>query len=223
VEAAASRKFPVATSARAWYEIGMAGNDSFQTVAGETRSFPVACRYLWRAFRLQCPVCGRRPIFLPLRRVRGFNDWFTPLDGCPRCGYPYEREPGYFLLAVFGLNPGFTVFVAIVVFTVWANCYDLNAWPTWEFLLIFGVPIPIMNVLVARHAKAFFLALDHFVDPHSRDPDDGSDDDDDDGPPLIPEPTAGGGGGIHPDGHDEWQDEEPAGTAGRPREVAGRP
>ena len=71
-------------------------------------------------------MCGRRPIFLPVRRVRGFNDWFTPLDGCPRCGYPYEREPGYFLLAVFGLNPGFTVFVAIVVFTVWATYYDLN-------------------------------------------------------------------------------------------------
>ena len=59
-----------------------------------------------RAGRLRCPECGISPIFIPVARTRTVWDWFTPLDGCPRCGYAYERESGYFLLATWGFNYG---------------------------------------------------------------------------------------------------------------------
>src|SRR3954470_9957856 len=62
--------------------------------------------YLVRALRLRCPECGRHPIFVPARRVRSLYDWFFPLDGCPECGYAYEREDGYFLLATWVVNYG---------------------------------------------------------------------------------------------------------------------
>lgn len=204
----------------------MATGDSFRTVAGERLGVRQAFAYLGRAALLRCPVCGNRPIFLPVRRVRGFDDWFSPLDGCPRCGYAYEREPGYFLLAIFGFNLGAAVCVGLTVFTIIASdAHGLAAMPTWELLLKTALPIPFLNLLIARHCKALFIALDHFVDPHVRDSDDGSDDDDDDGLDLLPAGPAGGSGGIEPDhdGGDDfpggYADDGPRGAAGRRREA----
>ena len=48
---------------------------------------PKAWTFIGRALRLRCPECGVSPLFVPLRRVRSLDDWFRPLDGCPRCGY----------------------------------------------------------------------------------------------------------------------------------------
>ncbi|MBE7209788.1 MAG: DUF983 domain-containing protein [Gluconacetobacter diazotrophicus] len=203
----------------------MAAGDSFQIATGQPRSVGQAWKYFWRAMLLKCPVCGTRPIFIPWYRVRSFHDWFTPLDGCPRCGYPYEREPGYFLLAVFGFNPGFAVFVATALFVYLAVTEQAVRLPAWEFMCIVGLPVPIINILIARHAKALFLALDHFVDPHVRDADDGGDDDDDDGIGLLPDPPAGNGSGTSPEpdgdgpeGH-PWPEDE---HAGRPTVLVGR-
>lgn len=198
----------------------MASGDSFRTVAGETLGVREAFAYLGRAMLLRCPVCGTRPIFLPLRRVRSLDDWFTPLDGCPRCGYPYEREPGYFLLAIFGFNLGAAVFVGITVFTIIAANDHIATMPTWELMAKTVLPMPFLNLLIARHCKAVFIALDHFVDPHVRDLDDGSDDDDDDGLDLLPADPSGSGGERKPDGDGDgggipYQDKEPAGAPGR--------
>lgn len=65
---------------------------------------PGLWRFLGRAVAWKCPECGVPPIFVPIRRTRTFRDWFTPLDGCPRCRYAYERESGYFLMATWGSN-----------------------------------------------------------------------------------------------------------------------
>ena len=178
----------------------MPPGDSFQTLAGTQRGVRDGCRYIGRALRLRCPVCGTRPIFLPLRRVRNLDDWFRPLDGCPRCGYAYEREPGYFLLAIFGFNLGFAAWVGITVFTLLSVFDDVAGMPYWQLLAMTVLPIPFINVLVARHAKALFIALDHFCDPHDPHADDGSDDDDD-GPGLITPPVSwdGGGGETYPE------------------------
>src|SRR5687768_18525168 len=67
---------------------------------------PRAWTFIGRALRLRCPECGHHPIFVPARRVRSLFDWFAPLDGCPECGYAYEREEGYFLLATWAVNYG---------------------------------------------------------------------------------------------------------------------
>lgn len=112
---------------------------------------------------LRCPECGISPIFVPVRRVRGLFDWFTPLDGCPRCGYAYERESGYFLLAVWGVNYG--VVAGLGLFVALLLDHYLR-WPLLPLLLIVGIPMPILSFLFARHAKALYLAMDHYFDPH---------------------------------------------------------
>jgi uncharacterized protein (DUF983 family) len=122
-------------------------------------------QYMKRACRLTCPECGRSPIFKPLRQVRGITDWLRPLDGCPRCRYRYEREEGYFLLAIwvinYGIVGGLAVFLALTL--------DALVGLTLRQQILYVVlPMPFLSFLLARHAKALFLAIDHFVDPQCR-------------------------------------------------------
>ena len=179
--------------------------------------------YLWRATWLKCPVCGTRPVFLPLHRTRSLHDWFTPLDGCPRCGYPYEREPGYFLMAHWAIGYIVAAMFGTAIF-VYLEIWHSD-WSLFATLVAVTVPVPIVNIVFARHAKAYFLAVDHLADPYIPPSQiDGSEPDDEDGggnvgrrPPAPVLPTVSGGPSA-PD---------PAGQPGsgieREREAATRP
>jgi uncharacterized protein (DUF983 family) len=124
---------------------------------------PRAWTFIGRALRLRCPECGVSPIFVPMRKVRSLFDWLTPLDGCPRCGYAYEREQGYFLLAVWGLNYGLIAGVGVMVGLWIQQRHHPPVWSAWWLWLL---PMPFASFIFARHAKALFLALDHYFDPH---------------------------------------------------------
>ena len=129
----------------------------------EPSSFPSAWRYIRRGLDLRCPECGISPVFVPLRNVRSLFDWFTPLDGCPRCGYAYEREQGYFLLSIWGLNYGVVAGLGLIAGLFILQKYRPGLWSTmWLWLL----PMPALSFLLARHAKSLFLAIDHYFDPH---------------------------------------------------------
>jgi uncharacterized protein (DUF983 family) len=140
-------------------------------------------RFLWmmaNAARWRCPNCGEKPLFVPLKEVRTLRDWFMPLDGCPKCGYPYEREPGYFLLSIFAINYGAGAMLGLLVYLL------LDFWlrlPIWQVLTLTIIPIPIFNLVFARHSKAFFLAFDLFFDPHSDESDGGDHRDKSSAPP----------------------------------------
>jgi hypothetical protein len=119
--------------------------------------------YLQRSARLRCPLCGISPLFLPVHRVEGLEDWFTILPGCPRCCYAYEREPGYFMLAI-----GLVNFGVIIIFGI-GFLFLLDAYfkfSTAQLIFFTLVPTWLISILSVRHTKAFFLALDHFLDPH---------------------------------------------------------
>ncbi len=130
-----------------------------------SKDFATAKRYLGNAILLRCPVCGQKPIFISPWKVRSLRDWFTPLDGCPRCGYPYEREPGYFLMAIWAMSYGVGSVVGLIIYGLLEWFYDL---PIWTLIACVVFPVAIFNILFARHAKAIFLAVDHFFDPHER-------------------------------------------------------
>lgn len=121
--------------------------------------------YFVRACRLLCPVCGRTPIFPRARSVRRVVDWFMPFDGCPRCGYAFEREPGYFLMVVWALNCGFASVLGMALYVGLELWFDL---PLVALLPAVLVPVALCNVLLIRHAKALFIAVDHLLDPHER-------------------------------------------------------
>jgi uncharacterized protein (DUF983 family) len=121
--------------------------------------------YFGRALRLRCPVCGQTPVFPALARTRTAHDWFTPLDGCPRCGYAYDREPGYFLLSIWAINYGIAALLGLVLYFLFEWFFD---WPVWTLITAVITPVVLFNLLFARHAKAIFIAWDHFFDPHER-------------------------------------------------------
>ena len=122
----------------------------------------VAKTMIRRALRLKCPECGISPIFMPIRRVRSLFDWFIPLDGCPRCGYAYEREDGYFLLATWGVNYGVIAGLGLAITFILDWAWDVPV--KWQIAVIAFMPI--LSFLFTRHAKSLFLALDHYCDPH---------------------------------------------------------
>ncbi len=121
-----------------------------------------AAVYLGRAMRLRCPVCGEHPIFPDGRKTRSLRQWLTPLEGCPRCRYRYEREPGYFLLATWAFDYAAVGGAALVAWFLLSTLTDL---PLVPMLLLLLLPMPVASVLLVRHAKALWIAFDHFVDP----------------------------------------------------------
>jgi hypothetical protein len=124
-------------------------------------------------------------MFVPVRRVRSIRDWLTPLDGCPRCGYPFEREPGYFLISIWALNYGFGSVLGLIIYGLLEWFYDL---PVRTLLAAVLGPILVFSVLFARHSKSLFLAFDLFFDPHEK----GRGDDDGGNRPVVPPPGGGG-------------------------------
>jgi uncharacterized protein (DUF983 family) len=160
------------------------------TAPDEEKYLSRVLRYMGRALLLRCPVCGKSPIFFPVLQTRRIRDWFRPLDGCPRCGYPYEREPGYFLASVWVINYGAGSILGIVLYAA----LELTVQPPTGWLLAAVLaPIALFNLLFARHSKAFFIAIDHLSDPHERDTGE------DGGNLPKPEvPTGRSGGPSHP-------------------------
>lgn len=126
---------------------------------------PRAWTFIGRALRLRCPECGVSPVFIPWRKVRSIDDWFRTLDGCPRCGYAYEREQGYWLLAIWGVNYGLVGGIGLIV---GLTMQEIWAPPIWKIMAVLFVPLPLLSFLFARHAKALYLAMDHYFDPHQK-------------------------------------------------------
>ena len=127
------------------------------------RNLRLVWLYLGRALRLRCPECGVSPIFPPVRAIRSPAQIFDTLDGCPRCGYPYVREPGYFLMATWAVSYSVGAFPALALYLYLE--YVVNA----SLATILWVCIPLILVftlVTARHARAVWLAIDHFFDPH---------------------------------------------------------
>ena len=125
------------------------------------------CVYLSRSARLRCPECGISPVFVPARKTRSWHDWVTPLDGCPRCGYAYQREGGYFLMATWGVHyfvvTGLCLLAALLVDHFFRISFVALAVSVSVLTLLFGT-------WFARYAKSLYLAVDHFFDPHVRAP-----------------------------------------------------
>ena len=117
---------------------------------------------LLRALRLRCPHCGETAIFPPLRKTRSLSGWFTAEYGCPRCAYRFEREPGYFLMATWatGFFPPALLGVALMLLLpLWFKMSD-TVW-----LAACMIPAALLAVVIARHARAIFLWIDHLFDP----------------------------------------------------------
>ncbi len=106
--------------------------------------------YIRRALRLRCPVCGDGKLFTGL----------TMHETCPACGFPFEREPGYWTNAV-TLN--FMVTGGFIVLLVAPLAYSSLPVPVIVGLgLVLAVVLPLACF---RHCKALWLAFDLHIRP----------------------------------------------------------
>ena len=119
--------------------------------------------YFYRSLQLRCPVCGLSPLFCPVSQVRSVGDWFQTLPGCPHCNYLYDPEPGYFLLAFWMFDYGFAGLFGIALFLA---LYHLLHLSMIQVLIITLIVITLFALLIVRHCKAFFLAMDHYFFRH---------------------------------------------------------
>ena len=115
--------------------------------------------YFSRSFKLNCPVCGISPLFRPLRKTKSLRDWFETLPGCSQCDYIYDREPGYFMLALWSFDYGAAALFGIALLLFFTIYLELSTLP---LLLLVIVPTFIFALLIVRHSKAFYLAIDRY-------------------------------------------------------------
>jgi hypothetical protein len=104
-------------------------------------------------------VCGQAPLFRPLRELRGVTDWFETLPGCPHCAYSYDQEAGYFMLALWSFDYGPAALLGISCLLFFHFFFELS---TEWLLLVTLVPALLFALLIVRHAKAFYLAVDQY-------------------------------------------------------------
>lgn len=110
-----------------------------------------ALRLLQRGFCLRCPLCGQGPLFA---------GWFAMHERCQHCRWRFEREPGYFLGAMY-INYGVTVVIALLGY------FALEYWApvslTMQLVLwvVFGTLFP---VVFFRHARGLWLGFDLLCD-----------------------------------------------------------
>ncbi len=109
-------------------------------------------RVVARGLRLRCPRCGAGRIFAGRFRIH---------QRCPACQLVFEREPGYFVGAIY-LNYGMTVLIAMPGYFV------LDAWlhpPLGLQLLLWGAFAVAFPLWFFRYSKSLWLSLDYLVDP----------------------------------------------------------
>ena len=104
------------------------------------------------ALTLSCPRCGERTLF------RGP---FTMNHACAVCHLVFEREPGYFVGAIY-INYAATAVVAIAGFLLLDAYTTLSVTAHIVLWSIFGVTFPLFFF---RYSKSLWLAFDHFINP----------------------------------------------------------
>ena len=71
----------------------------------------------------------------------------------------YTPPPRDFRGVFIGLIAGLGLATALLIDHLYSP-------PKWQLFLMVGLPMPILAILFARHAKALYLAMDHWFDPH---------------------------------------------------------
>jgi uncharacterized protein (DUF983 family) len=99
--------------------------------------------------RQRCPRCLQGRVFTGLT---------TMLDRCPVCGHRFEREPGYFLGAMYA-----SYFMSIPILgllTVLIGWLLLPSWSLEWVVPVACVPYLFLTPLVYRYARVIWMHMD---------------------------------------------------------------
>jgi uncharacterized protein (DUF983 family) len=66
-------------------------------------------------------------------------------------------------LSIWAINYGVVAGLGLVISLLLELLHPLAL---WQYIVFVFAPMPLVSVLLARHAKSLFLAMDHYFDPH---------------------------------------------------------
>ena len=115
-------------------------------------TFEDLARTLRYSFRLKCPRCGTGALF---------QTYFKMFTHCTQCNLKFEREPGYFIGAMY-LNYGATVLTA---FPSYFLLERFTAIPFFLNLSIWTLFSAIFPILFYRYSKSLWLNFDYKFSP----------------------------------------------------------
>jgi uncharacterized protein (DUF983 family) len=105
---------------------------------------------LRRAVSLRCPRCGTGETF---------SGWFAMYETCGHCGLRFEREPGYFVGAIY-VNYAVTAVACLGVPILLDTLVGLGMWTQVAIAAALAVVVPIGFF---RYARSLWLGIDHLV------------------------------------------------------------
>ena len=109
-------------------------------------------RALWRGWRLCCPRCGERTLFV---------HWFKMHERCAVCRLRFERAQGYFVGAMY-INYAFTVAIVLSGYFVLEWLTDLSL--TYQLIIWVSVSLLCPLYLFPR-SRGVWLNVDHLINP----------------------------------------------------------
>jgi len=115
---------------------------------------------LLRGLTKRCPVCGSGHLF---------DGWFRMKERCPRCGFRFEREEGFFLGAYtinLAIAEGLLLLLAIVPLIVLLDANpDMSVVP----ILVIGLVLAVVAPLVFYpFSRTIWSAIDLILRPLDR-------------------------------------------------------
>lgn len=108
---------------------------------------------LGAVLRLRCPRCLSGAVYLPKR-------WFEMHNDCPSCGLLYEREPGFFLGAMY-----FSYTMGVLIALPVAIMLFVNDYGAGISALGGSITTAIATPWIVRVSRVAWLHFDQHWDP----------------------------------------------------------
>ena len=90
-----------------------------------------------------------------------FADMFRMKTNCPNCRFKFEREPGYFVGAMY-INYGATVFIAFGGYFALDYLTPISFLQNFILWIVFSGTFP---VLFFRYSRSLWLSFDYMFNP----------------------------------------------------------
>ena len=107
---------------------------------------------LVRALRLRCPNCGGGKLFA---------GWLMMHPRCSKCGFKFERGPGYWLGSIY-VNYGVTALLVTLGYFV---LFFTDVLPQEAVLGLLTAFLVLFGLFFFRFARSIWIAFDVYFDP----------------------------------------------------------
>ena len=105
-----------------------------------------------KAITGKCPHCMQGEIFASFWRMH---------EHCPVCDVKFEREPGYFLMAIF---IGYILSFAIVIPVLLALHLTVKL-SIWGYVIAATVTLSVAAPFIFRYGRIIWMHIDELLDP----------------------------------------------------------